>query len=245
MTGKSPSLEAISNPSLNKAQISAALSAERRRRPRIALSAEQFRLASNGKVFSVADLSTGGMALRVIDPMDFHLFPVASVFEGVLRFRDERYTLRAKVCHVGRELIGCEFDGLSEAAKAALQKYLDPEVLGKEIRPIPASDAASLWYHGPSGTDLLLTRGVDGQYRRIMLFVLGSFIQWDSEAGVSTGRARESMEQTESWGIVRFETMLLDRDETPDSNKLSIAKALILSSNLPQDLKKWCVRQLE
>jgi hypothetical protein len=48
----------------------------------------------------------------------------------------------------------------------------------------------------------------------------------------------------EEWGAVQFETIVLDADTQPDPDKLSIAKDLILSSNLPQDLKKWCVRQL-
>ncbi len=221
---------------------------ERRRRPRIGLTSEQFRFGQNGKVFSVSDLSPDGMAIRVLDRNDFALFPVATTLSGTLNLRGMRYSIQARVRRIGHELIGCEFQSLEASVQEALEKFLDPKVLGSELRPIPSSETGTLWYHGPSGTDLLLVRGADGQYRRMTLFVLGNYILWEGDSGLSTGSAVDATEGVppgEVWGIVRFETMVLESDKTPDSNKLNIAKALILSSNLPQDLKKWCVRQLE
>jgi hypothetical protein len=235
---KSPDLEVISN------ETKESRGRERRRLPRLNLSGEQFRLAQNGKVFSVTDLSTEGMALRILDREDLRLFPVAADIQGTLNLKGSKYPVKAVVRHLGSDLVGCEFAGLDSTVAAALTQFLDPAVLGHELKPIPASDGA-LWYHGPSGTDLLLWRGVDGQYKRLTLYVLGSFVQWENDAGLSTGRAEVSEhDKSEIRGVVRFETMLLDRDSLPDSGKLSVAKTLILSSNLPQDLKKWCVRQL-
>jgi hypothetical protein len=75
--------------------------------------------------------------------------------------------------------------------------------------------------------------------------MMGSFIQWDHEAGLSTGRTQPFDQREVTAGIVRFETMLLDTDPQLDAGKLSIAKTLILSSNLPQDLRNWCARKLE
>lgn len=238
---KSPSLEVVSDAGGG----ASADSLERRRRPRLNLSAEQFRLNTNGKIFSVADLSSEGMALRVLDRQDFNLFPVASVIEGTLNLKGRKFPVRARIRHLGADLIGSEFEEISAEVRAELMAFLDPEVLGREIRPIPASDPGTLWYHGPSGTDLLFLRGVDGKYRRLTLFVLGNFIQWDEELGLSTGLAQGSDSLSEVRGVVRFETMLLRPDARPDREKLAVAKALILSSNLPQDLKKWCVRQFE
>lgn len=240
-TGKSPNLEVISNSGLKASEGSGA---ERRRRPRLNLTSEQFRLGSNGKIFSVADLSTQGMALRILDPEDLRLFPIATEIQGLLNIRGQKQSVRARIRHIATELVGCEFESLPDETRAALDKFLDPKVLGQEIRPIPASDASSLWYHGPSGTDLLFWRGLDGQYRRLTLYVLGSYVQWDIEKGLSTGQSQPAPRSDlgEMWGVVRFETQLMQDDTKPDPHKLKIAKELVLSSNLPQDLKKWCVR---
>jgi hypothetical protein len=220
-------------------------SAERRRLPRLNLSAEQFRLSQTGKIFSVVDLSESGMALRILDRQDFLLFPVATRLEGTLNLGGEKHSVHAVVRHLGTETIGCEFEDMAPESRKALDQFLDPKRLGAELKPLPASESGTLWYHGPSGTDLLLRRGADGQYSRMTLYVLGSFIQWTHDTGLTTGRARASDEQTELRGIVRFETLWLDTDPKADPGKLKVAKNLILSSNLAEDFKKWCTRKLE
>lgn len=243
---KSPNLEVISEAA--GSSDGHRLNREKRRKPRINLASEQFRLNENGKVYSVLDLSPGGMAIRILNHNDLLILPVATVIEGTLNLRGEKHAIRAQVRHLGPQTVGCQFVDVASEVKNALERFMDPQELGRELRPIPSSDPGVLWYHGPGGTDLLLSRATDGRYFRFTMFVLGSFIQWDEESGSSTGRARTSDERSDShgeeWGLVQFETMILDSDPDVDPDKLSIAKALILSSNLPQDLKKWCVRQL-
>lgn len=235
-TKNSPSLEVISEQKSG---------AERRRLPRISLTGEQFRLNQTGKIFSVTDLSESGMALRILDRSDFLLFPVAAEVEGTLNLKGEKHSVTAKVRHIGPEMVGFEFEKLSPVTQEALNRFLDPAALGRELKPLPSSEGAMLWYHGPSGTDLLLRRGSDGQYHKMTLYVLGSFIQWSQDEGLSTGRAKPSDEQSETRGVLRFETLLLDSDPKVDPGKLKVAKTLILSSNLAEDFKKWCVRKLE
>jgi hypothetical protein len=224
-------------------------STERRRLPRLNFAGEQFRLQGqaypNGKIFAVVDLSRQGMALRLIDPEDLRIFSVAAEIQGTLNIRREKFPIRARVRNVRPDVVGCEFENLESVTAEALKRFLDPDSLGQELRPIPASGQGTLWYHGPSGTDLLLWRGIDGQYHRLTLYVQGNYIQWESEPGVSTGRAEASQERSEIQGILRLETMLLAADAQPDPAKLTIAKNLLMSSNLPQDLKNWCVRKLE
>lgn len=239
---KSPSLEVISKSGENSANDES--SHERRRLPRLSLTAEQFRLASTGKIFPVTDVSANGMALRVIDLEDLRLFPIAAALEGTLNLRREKHPVSAKVRRLGGDSVGLEFESLSPETKQALSRLLDPAVLGRELKPIP-SEGQTLWYHGPSGTDLLFWRGTDGQYRRVMLLLMGSFVQWDQAAGLTTGKTESSSEMGETRGILRFETMLLDTDTKLDAGKLSVAKTLVMSSNLPQDLKKWCIRHFE
>jgi hypothetical protein len=243
---KSPNLEVISEATPKNLDLR-----EKRRKPRIHLASEQFRLDPSGKVFSVVDLSADGMAFRILDTNDLLALPIAVVVTGTLNLRGEKYQVQVQVKHLLGQTVGCQFLDLQESVKEALDRFLDPAELGRELRPIPSpnsGDHGTLWYHGPGGTDLLLSRAVDGRYHRFTLFVLGSFVQWDEESGATTGRAMPSDDKCdqrgEQWGVVQFETMVLDTDPSPDSDKLSIAKALILSSNLPQDMKKWCARQL-
>ncbi len=218
---------------------------ERRRLPRLNLSREQFRLSSNGKIFSVIDLSNEGMALRLIDREDLILFSIGAELEGSLKLRNEKFPVRARVRHLARDLVGCEFVALSDTVTEVLKKSLDPTFLGKELRPLPSDGNGTLWYHGTSGTDLLFWRAADEQYHRVALIVLGTFVQWDQADGLTTGSVGASQEQAENYGLIRYETLLFLPDDNADSTKLGIAKQLVLSSNLPLDLRKWCVQQFE
>jgi hypothetical protein len=219
---------------------------ERRRLPRLNFSGEQFRHTATGKVFLVSDLSLEGMALRLIDRNDFLLFPIATLLEGRLNLKGEKLAVNARVRHLGPDTVGCEFeDKLEDSTRQALNRYLDPVSLGRDLKPIPSSEGGTLWYHGPSGTDLLLKRGNDGVYRIMTLYVQGSYVQWSEASQLSTGRTRATDQQGENRGLLRFETLWLEQDDALDRGKLSVAKTLILSSNLPEDFKKWCTRKLE
>jgi hypothetical protein len=249
MTTKSPDLVVVSKPPTGAGSLGEDDSSylERRRLARLNLTSEQFRLqapGSDSKIFSVTDISQDGMALRLLDAEDLLLFPLAGKVAGTLSIHREKYEVTAQVKRVSWSAIGGQFVSLSQEAAAALGKFLDPAALGRELRPIPASESTVTWYHGPSGTDLLLKRGADGQFSRMTLFVLGSYIQWDKDTGASTGRTEQSQEPGEVRGILRFETLLLHPDPKLDPGKLRIAKTLVMSSNLPEDLRNWCVRQL-
>jgi hypothetical protein len=246
---KSPSLEVISDSAHSSQAVR-----QKRKKPRIHLASEQFRIDQTGKLFSVVDLSLDGMAFRVLDADDLTILPVASQITGILNLRGVKHSVTVQVKNLRNQTVGCQFVDLSKESIAALEKFLNPAELGRELRPIPTAqnvrtnESATLWYHGPGGTDLLFGRALDGRYHRFTLFVLGSYVQWEEEHGASIGRAVSSEDRrdqlSEEWGAVQFETMVLDPDSEPDHDKLSIAKDLIMSSNLPQDLKKWCVRQL-
>jgi len=235
---KSPNLEVISKGSEIRNH-------ERRHLPRLSLTSEQFRLNRDGKLFSVSDLSRSGMGIWLLNREDAQHFSVGLLLEGILNLKRQKYHAKVRVRNMSPDRIGCEFEDPSEEIIVALADLLNPELLGKELKPLPSSEMTSLWYHGPTGTDLLFRRMADGNYQRFTLYVLGTFIQWDQREGLSTGRTLISNERSELRGILRLETLLLDSDPTPAPDKLSIAKTVILSSNLPLDLKGWCVRQLE
>jgi len=219
-------------------------SSERRRVPRLGLTSEQFRLSANGKLFPVADISFEGMALRVLDRADLVLFPVGARFDGMLNLRREKHHVSAQVRHLGADLVGCRFEALSGPVEGAIRRFLDPAALGRELRPIPASDAVALWLHGPSGTDLMLWRHADGQYWKFLLIVLGSFIQWEDGRGGATGRITSAREESEVRGVIRLETMLLQTDEKTDPGKIALARKILTEAPLMGELRKWCLRQL-
>jgi hypothetical protein len=184
------------------------------------------------------------MALRILDARDRIHFAVGARMKGILNLRGEKIHLAAQVRHAGVEIVGCEFQDLDAGTTERLREAFDPEQLGRDLKPIPTEVNGPLWYHGMSGTDLLLWRGLDGQYTKLVVYVLGSYVQWDAERGLETGRVDSAFERSEVWGVVRFETLLLRSDPAKDAGKLAVAKTLVLSSNLPQDLKRWCGRQL-
>lgn len=240
-----PNLEDVSD----SVQIAdAANSGERRRVSRLTLTSEQFRLHPVGRVFPLIDLSMTGMAIRILDPQDFYLFTVGRKIEGIINLKREKHPITAEVKFVGRETVGIQFKDLVPATRAAMAAFLDPVQLGVELRPIPSVDGNPLWYHGPAGTDLLLWRATDGNFWKLLVYLPGgaeggSFVQWDDDK-LSTGHTQTSREPSETRGALRFESWLLQADSSPDSAKLAIAKQLIMSSNLPQDLKGWCARKL-
>jgi hypothetical protein len=218
--------------------------AEKRLLPRLTVTHEVFRDSITGKFFAVADLSQKGMALRVVDREDLYLFMVGAEVQGTLNIRREKFQISGRVRHLGRELVGIEFDQLPSSVEHALEGYLDPTTLGRALRPVPTGDA-SLLYASTSGTELLLNREADGRYTKITVMILGSLIQWDARTGLRTGLLRNSYEDSLVFGVTQLETMLFDEDSAIDPQKLNLAKQLISSSNLSEDLKKFCIRRLE
>jgi hypothetical protein len=232
---------------------------ERRRRLRLSLSTEQFKLltvgAHSGKVFSVLDLSHEGMALRILDSQDFILFTVGAHVEGHINLAGRKLPVKAQVRHLAAQVVGCQFGDLDSQVKNELETFLAPASMGRAMRLMPTVSADSVWYHGASGTDLLLSgrsdSGADSQsFRKLTLYARGHYVQWEQGLGVSTGHSESADihppgHDGEGWGVVRFETTLMKPDSAPDVDKLSIAKALILGSKLAPELKNWCLSQLK
>jgi hypothetical protein len=219
-------------------------SVEKRVLPRLTLSHEVFRDGKTGKLFGVVDLSKSGMAIRINDPEDLYGYMVGAALEGILNLRREKLPVLGRVRHVGRDQVGIEFENLPEQTAQALNRVLDPHTLGADLRPIPTGDSSVL-YASEGGTEFLLERDVDGRYTKLVVLVLGSLVQWDESGGLRTGKIESSYEESYVQGITRLEKMLFEEDRVIDAQKLGIAKTLISSSNVPEDLKKFCFRRLE
>jgi len=218
---------------------------EKRKIPRILVGYEQFRIKPDGKVFSLGDLSHKGMSLRILDPNDSFSFSLGSEIEGTMNLMGKKFPIKANVRHVSKYYVGCEFlSELEPETQKALRQFLDPDFLGKTLKPMPYHDQSVIWYHGPTGVDVLLWRELDGSFNRFSLFLFSQYVQWNEKEGVSTGQTFLSDDQVEISGIVRFETTVLNKDKKVDPGKLEIAKRLVLSSIFPEDLKHWCCRRL-
>ena len=220
-------------------------SSERRNLPRLILTTEQFRLNQNGKLFPMGDLSKKGMGFLLTEPEDRLLFIVGHSIEGILNLLRQRYPVKAKVRSVSADRVGCEFESPSADLIKAIDAVMDPKRLGESLKPMPAGVTGMLWYHGAMGTDLFFTRSVDGQYSSFTLYVFRDFVQWDREKDLQTGSTHGVSGANPSEGALRHQTLELKPDDAADPKKLDIAKTLILSSKLPLELQKWCIRHLK
>lgn len=225
-----------------------------RRFPRLSLTSEQFRLAENGKVFGVADLSKSGMALRILDSADLAQFPVMHEFEGTLNLNQVKVPIKAVVRNVRKDLVGCELMEQETVSQGKIGAFLDPARLGAELKAVSVEDPGhdsdkkeqtASWYHASSGTDVLIWKNESGEPVRFAIFILGSFIQLNPTEGLVTGRIAAAAD-VESVGtsLIRLETMILDPDLKPDPGKLEVAKTLVLSSNLAQEVQDWMIRKM-
>lgn len=219
---------------------------ERRRIPRLHLHREQFREATHQIVYPVENISERGMSLRPLRDEDQEFFLVGRKVAGILNFAGEKIDLKATVAHATRNWVGLQFEGLSSKATHSLQSLLDPKFLGSGLKPVPSLDTDLSWYHGHSGTDLVLAHP-GGKVVEGFLIVYGAYISWASgeKKHVTTGLlhpVRQSSE--ESFGLIGFETVALKADSQPDFQKLEVAKQIISSSNLPKEHKKRCVKAL-
>ncbi|MGE0614895.1 MAG: PilZ domain-containing protein [Bacteriovoracia bacterium] len=218
---------------------------ERRQRVRLNLSTEQFRLKENGKIFGVFDISRTGMAIQVVEPQDFAHFPVGRQIEGILNIQRTKYPVIAMVRHLGGSIVGCEFGQLPPKTEKAIHEFLDPKVIGPELREAPVKNRDAIWFHAASGTELVFyRREAEQAFRRFTVQIFGSYVRWDDHDGLSTGQVQAVDDRRSVPGIIRLETMILSPDGQVDSGKLDIAKQLILSSNIPQEFKDWAQAKL-
>mgnify|MGYP001570911933 CR=1 FL=1 len=221
---------------------------ERRRVPRVNLSHEQFRLASNGQLFWVTDLSLGGFGIRISEQQDLILFSLGKAVTGILNLHGEKLALEARVQHLARGFAGLEFQNLSGSSRVAIERFLDPSNLAQELQRMPAPEEALSWFHGPSGTDVLVwSHREDGSFERALVMLRGHYVEWEAgtPAQIATGTFAHSQDAPDVRGLMRIETLLFQRDgASPGAEKKIIAKKFLLSSNLPESLKKRLIARL-
>jgi hypothetical protein len=228
---------------------------ERRQVPRLTFTHQLFRLGSTGKVFGVADLSTGGMSLRLIDPNDLLHFTVGREIEGQLQlWRPAKWPVKARVVSIRGELVGLEFKALASETSRTLSKFLDPALRAATMKRMPVSNDRLHWYHGEGGLDLYVwfSERDSSHASRFCLMtgvasgavVIGEGAS-PSSIVLRTGKTGDASAAPIQHGVVQDETQGLKLDVEPDAEKLGIAKSVILSSNMTESLKKELTSWIE
>ena len=223
---------------------------ERRRIERVVITGEQFKNEANDRVYSVVDVSFSGMALRLLDPSDLVDFTVGSHSSGMLKIKGKKVPVRFQVRHVRPDLVGVKFEEVSKELKETLAEALSPESLGSELKLFPADQRDLLWYHAPSGADLLIwLKSIEAkegpEIRRFVLYTPMAYCEWSEELGVASGHWRDSQERSDVRGVLQWDTVVATPDRQADREKIAIAKKLLLSSKLPQTIQEFCVSCLD
>jgi len=238
----SPDRDASSNansPSMHIGSVTPEV--DRRRVPRLILSGEQFRIKTNGKIFSLSDLSETGFGIRLLDAADGVLYTVGAQVKGELRSGEHRHPVEARVRHLAfgpdGGHIGLEFEKISPVLKSFLDKRLSPVRLGAALRPIPSPGDYSLWFQGPTGTDLMVDLHENNRLKRFALFSAGKTIFFEDDV-IRTGNYDSLPKSEEMRGVVCWDTYEVQFDAAPDPQKVRIAKEMVMSSKMPQELLK-------
>lgn len=240
---------------------------ERRRIPRLHLHREQFKENSLQIVYPVENISETGMALRPLRQEDQQFFLVGKTISGVLNFAGEKIVLNAKVVHATKTWVGLQFEQLSSTASRTLQSLLDPRFLGAGLKPVPSFDSDISWYHGHSGTELVMAKignpaSAKSKSKKAkgteklpptrhelegFLIIYGAYISWVTGPikKVTTGLVHPIRQPSEeAFGLVGFETVALKPDPIPNFQILEVAKQVISSSNLPKEQIKRSIAAL-
>ena len=258
MTPNDPHLTLQAVESHNPGPASADPDVERRRIPRVSLPSEQFRLASNGKIFAVADLSSDGMALRLLSLDDRVLFPIGASVDGWLNIDRRKHRISAAVRNIRGEYVGCEFADLGSEVQSELGRWLNPAHLGQTLRLMPTPvgfGTGSLdwvWHHGRSGTEVLVklgdgARAPDDRTPEKMVVVLWGthFVEWTRGLAPVSGSVKFADDRGAVQGVFRVAPELFHSDSALDPAKLNLARTLVAHSKLPEAWKAWAAETRE
>ena len=209
--------------------------AEKRKLPRFHITPCQFHDIELKKNFSVQDVSLGGLAIRLVDRADLPVFAVGTEHQGILKIEGLKLPAHFQVRFIRGSLIGGEWVNLNEALKTHLEQISHPESLGQNLKAYDLPDFSdTIWYHNPVGVDLLIYLN-DSKISRWTLYIHHSFISWDQETSVQTGRALAEDDEGYAHGIVRVETRLIDYDPQVDRRLIETAVKLVKKAPIKEE----------
>lgn len=212
---------------------------ERRKHPRFLLSGEQFKEVKSRRIFSVYDLSSTGLSIKI----DEKYWPVGSAVSGVLNLHPDSIELAARLVDYHGDRAALKFEIMSTYARSILARSLSPARLGKSLAPVPEKlSFADQWFHGVCNTDLLLKLGAQGDLARIEIFFSNYFLCWQqgsSSTGLCQSVGRDKiLERSMSIEPVSVESLDVIPDKKPDETKVTFARSIIEASPLENGLKQ-------
>ena len=208
------------------------LSSEKRRLPRFHITPCQFLDEQVGKAFAVQDISTGGMAIRLVDRIDLPEFAVGMKRKGKIKVEGLKTDCEIQIRFLKGTLIGTEWVNPSRELIEHLDDISSSETLGQHLKEYSIPDVTNtIWYHNPVGVDLLFYKqDAQATFQRWTLYIHQSFVQWDRDDEMQTGRTVAEDEEGYSHGLVQLETRMIDYDATPDQRLIESAKTVLESA---------------
>jgi hypothetical protein len=228
------------------------MSSEKRKLPRFHVSPCQFHDGKLQKNFSVQDVSLGGLAIHLVDRSDLPLFAVGSEHAGVIKIEGLKTECRFQVRYLRGTLVGAEWQSPSQVLAKHLEEISHAENLGPGIKHYDLPDVTSTtWYHHPVGIDLLFyppngDSASSSKVGRWMIYVHQTFVQWEMDTGIRTGKTMAEDEEGYAHGIVRLETRMVDQDVHINGALIRWVETLVENTSaLPDDLKNLVLSQLK
>ena len=233
---------------------------EKRKLPRFHITPCQFHEARSGsndgqnraKNFSIQDVSTGGLALRLVDRVDLPDFAVGSTHQGIIKIEGLKTQCAFQVRYIRGTLIGGEWVDQSKELASHLEKLSHPEAIGPGIRQYDLPDTeATEWFHHPVGIDLLFypptgESASSSHVGRWIAYVHQNFVSWEMDLGVRTGKTMAEDEEGYAHGIVRLETRMLEHDEKIDRTMVRFVERLTeMTAVLSTELKNLVLSHLK
>jgi hypothetical protein len=213
-------------------QIAGKPSSEKRRLPRFHITPCQFHDDEMNKTFAVQDISTGGIAIRLVDRDDLPEFAVGLKRRGVIKVEGLKTRCEVQVRYIKGSLVGTEWVNPTRELIEHLDHISTSELLGDHLKEYPLPEVPhTAWYHNPMGVDLLVY-GKDAErgFERWTLYIHQSFVQWDRDEEMQTGRTVAEDEEGYAHGLVQLETRMIDYDPTPNQLLIESARALLESA---------------
>ena len=209
------------------------MNSEKRKLPRFHITPCQFHEAPTGKNFSVQDISQGGLALRLVERNDLPAFAVGSMHHGIIKIEGLKTECHFQVRYIRGTLIGGEWRTSSEELEKHLEEISHAENLGPGMKEYDLPEMTGTpWYHHPVGIDLLFyppggDSASSSAVGRWMAYVHQSYVAWEMDAGVRTGKTMAEDEEGYAHGIVRLETRMLEEDAKVDLQLIRWVEKLV------------------
>ena len=183
----------------------------------------------------------GGLSIRLVDRADTPLFAVGTEHHGVLKVEGVKLPCHFQVRYIRGNLIGGEWVTLDKSLQDHLTHLSGPKTLGLNLKPYDLPDSAdTVWYHNPIGVDLLLYLS-EGKVSRWTLYIHHSFVSWEQDEAIRTGRALAEDEEGYAHGIVRVETRLIDYDLQVDHRLIETAIELIKNAPMKEESSRQLI----